>query len=365
MNMSLNLSDIPENIKDDMLKGKIEFSKKMGQLSAESRKSTKTGECLYCSKETNSYCNSHSIPASFLKNIAEDGKLYTHAGLIDLPLLKADTGVNNAGTFLIICRDCDSKIFKDYEDKSNYKGLPTQKMLAQIAMKNHLKSISQRAFEISLHDNIEKETNFDFGKLNKIKDSDLKENIQGFKRAKKVDAKCVQDEYYLFLYEKLDYVVPIAFQHQIALAVDLDGNVINNLYNHNSNYKIELAHIAIFPLEDSSIVMMFIDKKNRRYRAFIKQLNQLSTTEKLELINYIVFLYSEDFYLSKKVGEGVMNDEVLKMVSGKTGTSIMSVGASILDKLKESYDLSNVKGIPNLLSDEYKIIEPNKHNKSI
>jgi len=357
--MSLNLFDIPENIKDEMLKDKIEFNKKMSQLSAESRKSTKTGKCLYCSKETNSYCNSHSIPASFLKNIAKGGKLYTHAALIDLPLLKADTGVNNAGTFLIICRDCDSKIFKDYEDKNNYKGHPTQKMLAQIAMKNHLKSSSQRAFEISRHESIEKEINFNLSEQKQIKNSDLKEDIQGFKRAKKVNIKCVQDEYYLFLYEKLHYVVPIAFQHQIALAVDLDGNVINNLYNHDSNYKIELAHIAIFPLEDSSIVMMFIDKNNKRYRKFTKQLNRLSITEKLELINYIVFLYSEDFYLSKKVREDVMNDEVLKMVSGKTGISIMRVDASILDKLKENYDLSNVKGIPNLLSDEYKIIEFN------
>ena len=355
MNNSLNLSDIPDNLKDEMLEGKIEFSKKMSQLSSESRKNTKTGKCLYCSKETNSYCSSHSIPASFLRNIADDGKLYTHAGLIDLPLLKDDTGINKAGTFLIICRECDSKIFKDYEDKNNYSELPTQKMLAQIAMKNYLKSISQRAYEISLHENIGEEFDFDFTNTNQIKDSDLKENIQGFKRAKKVDIKCVQDEYYLFLSEKLDYVVPMAFQHQIALAVDLEGGVINNLYNHDSKYKIKMAHIAIFPLEDSSVVMMFIDQKDRRYRALIKQINQLSTEEKLELINYIVFLYSEDFFLSKKVSEEVMTDEKLKNVSGKTGISMISRNCNTLDALKQNYDLSNVKDIPNLLSNEHSI----------
>lgn len=354
MNEQLNLSDIPDNMKDDMLKDKIDFSKKMSQFSAKSRKSTKTGKCLYCSKETSSYCNSHSVPASFLRNIADSGKLYTHAGLIDLPLLKNDTGVNKAGTFLIICRDCDSKIFKDYENKDNYKKAPTQKILAQIAMKNYLKTISQRAFEISLHENIEEDTGFDFSKVNQIKDSDLQENIQGYKRAKKIDAKCIQEEYYLFLYERLDYVVPMAFQHQVALAVDLEGGVVNNLYNQDSKYKIQMAHVAVFPLEDSSIVLMFTDKKDKRYRQFIKQLNKLPCEEKLEIVNYIIFLYSEDFFLSQKVREDVMNDKALTNLSGKTGISIMG-GGNIIDRLKENYELSNLNEIPNLLSTEYKI----------
>ena len=355
MDNSLNLSDIPDSLKGEMLKVKIEFSKKMSRIASESRKDAKTGKCLYCSNETNSYCNSHSIPASFLRNIADDGKLHTHAGLIDLPLLKDDAGINKAGTFHIICRDCDSKIFKDYEDKSNYGESPTQKMLAQIAMKNYLKSIGQRAYEISFNNSAEEEISFDFSNINKIKDSDLKENIQGFKRAKKIDAKCLKDEYYLFLNEKLDYVVPMAFQSQIALAVDLKGGVINNLYNHDSKYKIKMAHIAIFPLENYSVVMMFVDQKDKRYRAFIKQLNRLETAEKLEIINYIVFLYSEDFFLSKKIREGVITDEKLKNISGKTGISTIDINGNILEVLRKNYDLSNVKSIPNLLSREYSI----------
>lgn len=355
MNVELNISDIPDDLKGGMSNNKIEFSKKMSQLSAESRKSTKTGKCLYCSKEASSYCNSHSVPASFLKNIADNGKLYTHAGLIDLPLLKRDVGVNKAGTFLIICRACDSKIFNDYESKNNYKMAPTQKMLAQIAMKNYLKTISQRAFSIKLHENIGEDTGFDFSKTNKINDSDLKENVQGFNRAKKVDAKCIQDEYYLFLYESLDYVVPMAFQHQVALAVDLEGGVVNNLYNYDFKYKIQMVHIVVFPLEDSSIVLMFTDKNDKRYRQFIRQLNRLPSEEKLEVVNYIIFLYSEDFFLSKKVSEDVMSDKILKKLSGKTGHSIIIGGGNIIDTLKENYELSNLNEIPNLLSAEYKI----------
>jgi hypothetical protein len=100
---------------------------------------------------------------------------------------------------------------------------------------------------------------------------------------------------------------------------------------------------------------MFIDNKDKRYRSFIRQMNKLSTEERLELINYIVFLYSEDFFLSKKIREEVMTDENLKEVSGRTGSSIISRDENILDVLKENYDLSNVKNIPNLLSSDYSI----------
>ena len=355
MKKTLNLADIPIYLKKKMQEEKVEFSKKMSQVSSKSRKDSKSGVCLYCEKKINSYCNSHSIPASFLRNIADDGKLYAHGGLIDLPLLKYEEGVNKAGTFLIICRDCDSKIFSDYENEVNYNSLPTQKMLAQIAMKTYLKNISKRVYEISSNNNIGDIYDVDLTNANVIKDTDLKENIQGFKRAKKISIKCIQDEYYLFLNEKLDYIVPVAFQNQIALAVDLEGNVVNNLYNHDCKYRIKMAHIAIFPLKYYSVVMMFIDNKDKRYRSFIRQMNKLSTEERLELINYIVFLYSEDFFLSKKIREEVMTDENLKEVSGRTGSSIISRDENILDVLKENYDLSNVKNIPNLLSSDYSI----------
>ena len=45
-----------------------------------------------------------------------------------------DTGVNKAGTFHIICRDCDSRTFQLYEDPNAYNSKPTDQMLAQIAL---------------------------------------------------------------------------------------------------------------------------------------------------------------------------------------------------------------------------------------
>lgn len=355
MNNELNLFHIPENEKNKMLSEKIEFSKMYGQRSSESRNNIKTGKCYYCHSDITSYCNSHSIPASVLENITEDGKLLTHSGVIESPLFKPDTGVNQAGTFYIICRDCDSKIFKDYENMANYDSKPTQKMLAQIAMKNYLKSIYKRTFEISFNHGLGKNTYPLIDVQNELKDFDLKENIRGFNRAKKVDSKSVQDEYFLFFNEKLNYVVPLAFQCQIALAVDIDGTVINNLYNHDPSYKVKMLHLAIFPLKESSVIMAFIDKKDKAYSQFIRQFNKLAIDEKTALLNYIVFLYSEEFFLSKKIDEEIMKSEILKIVSGKTGVSFTPSDSIHLDSLNRNYSLSNFKEIPNLLSEKYKI----------
>lgn len=124
-------------------KNKIEINKKVSSLIAEATKNAKLECCILCSKPCSSFCNSHSIPQFALKRIAEDGKVM-------LPLqdeiltIGKDTGVNKAGTFHIICRDCDSRTFQLYEDPNAYNSKPTDQMLAQIALKDVLLMISKR-----------------------------------------------------------------------------------------------------------------------------------------------------------------------------------------------------------------------------
>ena len=124
-------------------KNKIEINKKVSSLIAEATKNAKLECCILCSKPCSSFCNSHSIPQFALKRIAEDGKVM-------LPLqdeiltIGKDTGVNKAGTFHIICRDCDSRTFQLYEDPNAYNSKPTDQMLAQIALVNNIYSQEQK-----------------------------------------------------------------------------------------------------------------------------------------------------------------------------------------------------------------------------
>lgn len=352
----MNIYSISKEFNSEMLHSKIEFSKKTGALASKSNSSIKTGKCIYCLKEIKKCCNSHSIPYSFLSNIADNGYLYTHFKLINLPLLKNETGLNESGTFYIICRDCDSKIFSDYENKDNYKTVPTQKMLAQIALKNFLKSVYQRTFEVALQKGIESEINVDLSQIINSKDIDLNENIAGFKKSKKANEKTNSNEYYLIFHTNLSYVVPIAFQHKITIAIDLEGIVVNNLYSQTG--KMQVLHLCVFPFENTSSIILFMDKTHKNHKEFIQQFNELNKDDKLALLNYIIFLYSEDYYLSPKINETIVNNEALKLVCGSTGVCLSHPSITNIDRinaLNKNYSLSKFKLIPNLLSKEYRL----------
>lgn len=92
----------------------------------------------------------------------------------------------------------------------------------------------------------------------------------------------------MFSHIKLEYTVPIAFQGTVALITDLDGSIINNIYNKDCKYKIANLHICIFPFESKTEILMFVENTHKRYRKFYKRFNKLSLELRLSIINYIL-----------------------------------------------------------------------------
>lgn len=360
MNELFNFSEISDAERASMKHHEIDFKKLQSQFSAMARKDSKPTECLYCQQDAPKFCNSHSVPATFLKNIAVNGEIYTPNKIIDLPIFASEKGVNNSGTFKVICRGCDSEIFKEYENPDKYETKPTDKMIAQIAMKNHLRSIGKRRFEISLYHNMKKEIskkqhmnpfiNSYINGMIEVSNLDLHEYIKGFKRAKKVIEKSWNNEFYLFYHEKLDYIVPLAFQAEVTLNFDFNGNTINNVYNKSKKYIIQTLHISIFPLKSYSIIMMFIDKNNRRYRPFYKQFRNLDINQKLAAVNFIIFSLSEDIFMSKNVHDAFINNENLQKVAGLTSIQFANEPVESNQLLQKSFNFSEMNNIPNFLT---------------
>ena len=90
---------------------KIEFRKQLEKMISDSKKESKQETCYNCNNKVSSHCNSHTVPISFLKNIAVNGEVYYSNKLIGLAALDDDKGIKKAGTFNIICNDCDRDIF--------------------------------------------------------------------------------------------------------------------------------------------------------------------------------------------------------------------------------------------------------------
>ena len=355
-----NFEFIKLEINDEINKDElIEKNKQVSKMKKTAQANAKLNKCYYCEKENIQYCNSHSIPKFALKNISSNGELLHINTLLKLPFEKNKKGIDEAGTFKLICRDCDSYIFKDYENPENYLNNPTPKMLAEISLKNYLKSISKRLIEIEIYNQCQLYTQdptlIDVIKRKEINSKmDLNEYEKSYKKAKRIAIKNWDDEYYTIFFKKLDYIVPIAFQSNIALVCDIEGNIINDIYNNDENYRIQDIQLCIFPLENSSIILLFMDSQNRRYRKFNKQFKSLSDEEKLKILNYIIFLYSEDIFFSKEIKEVIENSKELIETSKYTANMLCyNDSCNYIEAAKEQFSLKKIPLIPNFLSEKF------------
>ena len=343
------------------------MSKRMSELYSEIKKPT----CICCGKAVSSFCNSHNVPRFCLESIAVNGKVSGLNAILGLPSMgqsigKPTPGINESGTFRLICRECDSTIFQDYENPDNYLPdmIPSQKMMSEIAMKNYLKFISKKQIELAMNPKtyelcenrgfagklIQKRLRASFA----VGQMDMKAYTEGFHTAQKISKKKNPSGFYIVYYRLLDYVVPVAAQIPITLAIDIEGEVVNNIYNLDPMYKMTDLHVCIFPMKTQSAILLFINDGDKRYRNFYKQLRKCDDETQLGIINYMVFLYSEDYFLAGDISER-LDLSALKETASITQNLVSLKPISNASAISEHYSLANWKSIPNLLSEEFKI----------
>ena len=334
----------------------IEYKKSMNSLRKGVRQAAKRRHCLYCKKEVESFCNSHTIPDFVLRYIANNGIVRTFNSILNIEIYEKEKGVKSAGTFHQICRKCDSEIFRKYEDEVALTNRITDQMIYEIAMKNYLKMIDKRLIELELNRQVTQ-----LEPMRYVQEMDLQEYLVAFDEAKKYDLLNKRHKYRILVDELLHYRVPIAFQGGIPLIVDLEGNIINDVYCMSEKYKIEELHLCIFPLKSNTRILMFVNREYTHYERITKnRMKKLSFSDLLSLINYIVFLYSEEVYIKGDLSEEILRQllDVSKMSTPMIfGTDIFEQTNTESDRiLKEMYDLNKRNTIPNLLAENYKVV---------
>lgn len=281
----------------------IEARKKYGKLSNLSKAQAKREECIWCKKKITRFCNSHSIPQMVLDNIATDGKLDYFNTMVKIPLINEDKGIGEAGTFKLICKECDGSIFQNYENPDKIGSLPDERMLEEIALKNMLVMLNKRFYEIELYNNMQQQYQMPFPYMQKqqVNDLDERDYLWNFNRIREMMESDGQGSKFCLIYwKKLNYKIPIAFQGAIALYGDLEGNMITDIYNKSENIIIKNMHICMFPLEKESVVFAFYHEDDHEYDNFKKQFLALEEEEKLSLLSYLVYEHSEEMIFAKK-----------------------------------------------------------------
>ena len=192
-----------------------------------------------------------------------------------------------------------------------------------------------------------------FSKL-KVFKLDLETYTKDFNNAKKNADDDKASGYYMFYFRQLDYVVPIAIQAPIVVSIDFEGNIVNDVFNMNSNYHPSDLHLCILPLKESTVILLFVKEGDKTYRRFRKQFQKLDDDSKLGAINYLVFLYTEDYFMAKEL-RGKIDFKVLKETVNIMPIIWDTAPISDTKVLSEKFNLSNWMSIPNLLSPEYKL----------
>ena len=152
----------------------------------------------------------------------------------------------------------------------------------------------------------------------------------------------------------LNYVAPIAVQAPIAVSIDLESNVINDIVNMDPGYRLADLHLCVFPLKNQTAIILFINEGEKRYRKFYKQFRKQNEDEKLGIINYLIFLYCEDYFLAKELPSSI-DIKQLKNIANLTPVVWNVKPITHTKAYAEKFTLSKWDCIPNLLSECYKI----------
>ena len=289
----------------------IETRKSSFAFYKEANKDLKILQCPFCGQKSPALCDSHSVPEFILRNIAgEVGCVDNIYNILDICIQKEKLGVGQAGCFKMICRNCDSQAFQNYEDEISLLKFNKEKhILSEIALKNILRNMygmmDQMAIYYAVYDKYGISNHFTYASVCL---HDLDCYMTEMNQIIDIKIEKGQGDYKIIYKNYLEYIAPIAFQGCFEMKFDCIGELIPILHTEKDDY-LRLLHIAIFPLSSKTLVLVFVRDNCYEYSELIKQFKLKNEAEKLDFINYIIFKCSDNFFLSKKINKEVYSRE--------------------------------------------------------
>lgn len=114
-----------------------------------------------------------------------------------------------------------------------------------------------------------------------------------------------EDGSYIYTTEKISEEIPnvnfrLTYLGEQELGVLEHKKVYSELIKHSEEVIVKHMHICVFPLDIGSVVFAFYNKADTEYDSFVNQFNELDDDEKMRIISYIIYEYSEDMLTAKK-----------------------------------------------------------------
>ncbi|MBP5431403.1 hypothetical protein [Ruminococcus sp.] len=343
----------------------IGFRKFNSKYRREIDRRTHTDKCYICKKECKGFCNSHTIPRFSLEKIAQDGMLFNNFAPFDIAHIDSQNGVEKSIVFHLICQACDGSIFQDYENEENYVSPPSQVMLAEIVLKLKLRYIWLKHREIEaykiLTENIPSNSDAEYVMRKKLNEAIyFRKKIENeYSYAKNIinSKGTIADSYQIELFAKLPYRTAVAVQEEYVVYVDLQDEIIYNIYD-TDNKKIKYQrgiYVCVFPMSSFTVLLVFRESNNKDYMDFFSDFNVMTLDQKLQVLNYIIFSYGENYMISPSVPKETIDKlkiaaEKNDVIRSRSDLDPKVVGAK---HLINSFSFSKMDSIPNLLDSKY------------
>ncbi|MBE6100875.1 MAG: hypothetical protein E7200_02045 [Selenomonas ruminantium] len=353
----INLAKYTNGLTKD---NQMEVNRFFSKIRKEAKSKIKVDKCIVCN-EMPGTCNSHTVPQFVLRNISNNGRLNYWNMLQNTNLAKEKKGVNEAETFKLLCRKCDGSLFQEYESEKAYDEGISQKIMLEIALKSHLNEYAKKTYHLALCETM-KEYNPWLETMDRYKAEYGAEllSVSDCRRDINILLHGRPPKYELIYQKKISYKIPFAVQDYVYLVTGFSKEVINDIYNYRSDYRMIPLYICIFPMKSTTDVIVFLPHNGvSRYKKFIKKFNRMSDGEKLHVLLYIVLKYTDGFLLAGDMDKRIKN---IKQLNDVFKTSQMyeatvdkktDVDKKILEDAVEEFLLCRYKTIPNLMIKEF------------
>ena len=336
-----------------MDKDKISIRKKIAKVIKEAKASTKQDTCYLCEAKVTKFCNSHSVPQYIMRYITDNGMIIQPTALLgekNPTIIDREKGIRKSGTFELICNNCDSKYFSDYENEENWDLKPDKKMLSEVAIKNLLLGIYQRSYQINFMGNGEfKNFFYGYDTYKYYRSLDILDYEYDIKEYIKIKENDVTEDIQIVLNEELDFRTPIATQSLITVYKDLNGRIINDVHDINPKTRMKSMHVCVFPLKNKTKIILFYKKTDRVYESILHSINSMSKEQKLKYVNYLIFAYTDNYYFSPKISN-CLNDKNLVKLGRENNLALSHYK---IQENPDEYQPVTMDEIPNFFDEEF------------
>jgi|GEM_PF-2772527 len=209
---------------------------------------------------------------------------------------------NKASAFFGFCDHHDTELFKPIE-LQDYQGIDIQNFLfafRSLTLELHKKTRQleniKKMFQMQPRAMIDPQ----FVYLYRVAQMDVRDYMNEYESLKE---NYLQGKFDCFetIFKQINFEIPFAACATFTIEYDLNGKILNDIYNTSQDEKVASIHISVYPIEGRSNIIISYHKNDEDiYSDYFSQLRELEEEMLLKFLNYLLINSTENIFFNPK-----------------------------------------------------------------